>query len=209
MRNGMPTADCRTRRNEIFFVTGNVRKFEELAAVIPGLRQITWDLPEIQEIDPQAIIRAKLGEAVRLLESDSNYRVGSPARLIVEDTSLYFDCLQGQLPGPLVKWFLQAIGNEGLHGLCAGYGRGDFRAVTRSVIGCRNLGSGRTSFHSASLAGKIVPPRGDMDFGWGPIFQPTGYDQTFGEMDRAVKESLSMRAAAARELNEFLDQRAP
>ena len=26
--------------------------------------------------------------------------------------------------------------------------------------------------------GKIVPPRGPGDFGWDPIFQPDGYDQT-------------------------------
>lgn len=26
--------------------------------------------------------------------------------------------------------------------------------------------------------GKIVPPRGPIDFGWDPIFQPDGYEQT-------------------------------
>lgn len=29
-----------------------------------------------------------------------------------------------------------------------------------------------------TLQGKIVPPRGPKDFGWDPIFQPDGYEQT-------------------------------
>lgn len=28
------------------------------------------------------------------------------------------------------------------------------------------------------MQGKIVPPRGPKDFGWDPIFQPDGFDQT-------------------------------
>ncbi|MFS7988926.1 putative nucleotide diphosphatase [Helianthus anomalus] len=27
--------------------------------------------------------------------------------------------------------------------------------------------------------GKIVPARGPPDFGWDPVFEPEGYDQTY------------------------------
>ena len=40
------------------------------------------------------------------------------------------------------------------------------------------------------------PPRGDRGFGYDPIFIPEGYDQTFGEMDPVVKESMSHRTRA-------------
>lgn len=40
------------------------------------------------------------------------------------------------------------------------------------------------------------PPRGDRGFGYDPIFVPDGYSETFGEMDPALKDSLSHRARA-------------
>lgn len=40
------------------------------------------------------------------------------------------------------------------------------------------------------------PPRGDRGFGYDPIFVPEGYGETFGEMDPALKDSISHRARA-------------
>lgn len=40
------------------------------------------------------------------------------------------------------------------------------------------------------------PMRGDLGFGFDPIFTPDGYDQTFGEMDPAKKHEMSHRADA-------------
>ena len=40
------------------------------------------------------------------------------------------------------------------------------------------------------------PPRGDRGFGYDPIFVPDGYAETFGEMDPALKDSISHRARA-------------
>ncbi len=40
------------------------------------------------------------------------------------------------------------------------------------------------------------PPRGDRGFGYDPIFIPDGHALTFGEMEPAVKDSLSHRALA-------------
>jgi XTP/dITP diphosphohydrolase len=48
------------------------------------------------------------------------------------------------------------------------------------------------------------PPRGDRGFGYDPIFIPEGYDQTFGEMDPALKDSLSHRARAFEKLKAAL-----
>jgi XTP/dITP diphosphohydrolase len=47
------------------------------------------------------------------------------------------------------------------------------------------------------MEGQIVwPMRGDQGHGYDPIFQPQGYSQTFGEMDRWEKNKISHRADA-------------
>ncbi len=48
------------------------------------------------------------------------------------------------------------------------------------------------------------PPRGDRGFGYDPIFIPEGYDLTFGELDPALKDSLSHRARAFAKLKAAL-----
>lgn len=42
----------------------------------------------------------------------------------------------------------------------------------------------------------VFPGRGDRGFGFDPIFQPLGFDQTFGELEPAAKDAMSHRARA-------------
>ncbi len=42
----------------------------------------------------------------------------------------------------------------------------------------------------------VWPPRGDQGFGYDPMFQPAGYDITFGEMPELDKRAISHRAQA-------------
>ena len=51
------------------------------------------------------------------------------------------------------------------------------------------------------MPGQVVwPMRGDQGHGYDPIFQPDGYDITFGEMDRWEKNRISHRADAFKKL---------
>jgi XTP/dITP diphosphohydrolase len=51
------------------------------------------------------------------------------------------------------------------------------------------------------MPGQVVwPMRGDQGHGYDPIFQPDGFDVTFGEMDRWEKNRISHRADAFRKL---------
>lgn len=51
------------------------------------------------------------------------------------------------------------------------------------------------------MRGQVVwPMRGDQGHGYDPIFQPDGYDLTFGEMDRWEKNRISHRSDAFRKL---------
>ena len=54
--------------------------------------------------------------------------------------------------------------------------------------------------------GTIVKPRGKRDFGWDPVFQPNGFDQTYAELDSAVKNSISHRGRALEKLKAYFQE---
>ena len=60
---------------------------------------------------------------------------------------------------------------------------------------------GHDEIAEGRMEGRIVwPMRGDQGHGYDPIFQPDGYDLTFGEMDRWEKNRISHRAKAFEQL---------
>ncbi len=56
------------------------------------------------------------------------------------------------------------------------------------------------SFEGRVDGALVWPPRGERGFGYDPIFLPTGYAITFGEMAPHKKHAISHRAAAFRRL---------
>lgn len=174
----------------LYFLTGNKNKISEAQSILgDSFEAYEVDLPEIQELDPHKIIEAKLYEARR-------HKLGS---FFVEDTSLYFDKMNG-LPGPLIKWFMESIGNSGLYEITKSWGSG---ATAKTVIGYMDEND-RVSFVEGAIKGTIVKPRGETNFGWDPIFLPKGHDKTFAEMDGAEKNEVSMRKLALQELKKLL-----
>jgi inosine triphosphate pyrophosphatase len=174
----------------ILFVTGNKGKLKEAKTIIPEIEGCDIDLPEIQEVDSKKIIEHKLIEAAKY----------SQENLMVEDGSVYMDCING-LPGPLIKWFSKTIGNEGIAKIAKGLGNN--KAVATVWIGFRDK-KGKIKFFEGSIKGEIVEPRGENGFGWDPVFQPEGYDKTFGEMSEEEKNKVSMRRIALEKLKKYL-----
>ncbi|MFA5405940.1 MAG: non-canonical purine NTP pyrophosphatase [Candidatus Nanoarchaeia archaeon] len=176
----------------IYFITGNKDKFEEASALIPDLKQLDIDLPEIQEMDSKMIIEAKLSEALKHYSGE----------FIVDDTSVYLDCLNG-LPGPLIKWFLKALGRQGIYDLCNKLG--NYQATAKTIVGYTD--GKDIKFFEGELSGIVVPPVGDH-FGWDPIFKPDGYDKTLSLMSVDERNKIKMRGQALRKFNQFYKNKA-
>ncbi|HIC66597.1 MAG: RdgB/HAM1 family non-canonical purine NTP pyrophosphatase [Paracoccus sp. (in: a-proteobacteria)] len=62
---------------------------------------------------------------------------------------------------------------------------------------------GHDAVFEGTLPGRVVwPPRGAEGHGYDPIFMPEGHDVTLGEMQPALKNSLSHRARAVAKMIE-------
>merc|ERR1712216_873356 len=180
----------------ITFVTGNAKKLEEVRAIFAGhplaekLTNQKIDLPELQgEPDEIAAEKCKLAAA----------EVDGP--VITEDTCLCFNGLQG-LPGPYIKWFLDKLGHDGLNKMLVGFEDNSAYALCTFAF-CQGKGEKPLVF-SGRTEGRIVPPRGPLDFGWDPVFEPEGFDQTYAEMPKETKNSISHRGRALEKLKVWL-----
>ncbi|XP_030350743.1 inosine triphosphate pyrophosphatase isoform X6 [Strigops habroptila] len=201
-------------RRSVVFVTGNAKKLEEVTQILGDSFPYTLvakkiDLPEYQG-EPDEISVQKCREAARQPlwpasgehEFDSVYLVQGP--VIVEDTCLCFNALGG-LPGPYIKWFLEKLKPEGLYKLLAGFEDKSAYALCTFAFSTGNPEEPVKLF-KGQTHGLIVEPRGPRDFGWDPCFQPDGYNQTYAELPKAVKNSISHRYRALSELSAFFHQ---
>ena len=175
--------------NNIIFITGNKEKLKEAQKIIPKLIGKDIDLPEIQEVDAKKVIEVKLKEAYKHHKGE----------YIVEDTSLYFDCLNG-LPGPLIKWFLEKIGNKKLYELVKKFKNN--KAKAKTFIGYIDKRS-KVKYFEGIINGKIVSPKGNNGFGWDKIFMPNGFKKTFAQMTIEEKNNISMRKKALQKFIQY------
>lgn len=181
----------------ITFVTGNANKLSEVQAILSTgdpplvITSKALDLPELQGT-PAAIAEAKARAAAEA--------VGGP--VLVEDTSLAFTALGG-LPGPYIKWFLEALGVDRLGTLLAAHEDKSAHAVCTFAY-CGGVGQPVTVLEGRT-PGVIVEPRGETRFGWDPVFQPDeGGGRTYAEMPAAAKNAISHRGRALAKVRAFL-----
>src|SRR5687767_5300808 len=89
---------------EIYFATSNLDKCRELHELLQiPVHRVAIDLQEIQSLDVREVVEAKARQA---------YLLAGKA-VLVEDTGLSVRAWGG-LPGPLVTWFIQTVGTDGL-----------------------------------------------------------------------------------------------
>eukprot|EP00796_Vickermania_ingenoplastis_P011003 gene11003-7646_t len=211
----------------IIFVTGNEGKLREVQGFLshcPSIRiqAHRLDLTEVQEASAERISRAKAVEALRAINHLPPGAIqrtdGAPLEpVLVEDTSLCFDVL-GDLPGPYVKWFIEAVGCEGLAHMVDGFAstRKNYRAARAKCIFSYCTGFDPQTQEPdvvqfvGECYGHVLPaPQGKNGFGWDPIFAPdidqerrTPGTVSFAEMPMAKKAEISHRTNALMKLRE-------
>jgi inosine triphosphate pyrophosphatase len=183
----------------VSFVTGNKKKVEEVERILSTSGDLPFvmtscklDLPELQG-DPLHVAREKCALASREVNG----------AVITEDTSLCFNALNG-MPGIYIKWFLETNGLDGLNDMISF--SGDKTGYAQTVVAfCAGPGSEVLTFVGRT-EGTIVRPRGSLDFGWDPIFEPNeGNGLTYAEMTGDQKDSISHRKRAFVKFRDYID----
>ncbi len=83
-----------------------------------------------------------------------------------------------------------------------GLGDRDRAASFVAVLALASPDGGIALFRGEVAGCLVWPPRGTSGFGYDPMFVPTGYTQTFGEMEPGRKHRISHRARAFAKLVE-------
>ena len=192
---------------------GKVREIEALLAPygIETVSAAALDLPEPEETGTTFVMNAEL--KARSAADLS----GLPA--LSDDSGLCVEALGGE-PGIFsARWGTADPGIAGLAAVADLQGR-DFGVAMQRVqakLDALPEGASRDAHFVCALAlawpdghvewfegrvdGTLVwPPRGDKGHGYDPMFVPDGHDATFGELDDEVKNAISHRADAFRQL---------
>ena len=178
----------------VIFITGNQRKADFMAKYLNyPIDHRKLDLDEIQSLDVHVVIEHKVRQAYKVVKNP----------VLVEDIGLYFNAM-GRLPGVLIRWFLEEIGNDGLCRLLDVY---DDRSAVAKVCYAYYDGSLLKIF-DGEVAGRISDtPKGDDGFGWNCVFIPDGSNKTYAEMDGEETDKFSLRTTTVYPtIKEFLSE---
>jgi len=177
------------------FITGNKNKLVEVKAI----------LGDTVDLQSQSLDLVEIQGTIEEISSDKCRRAAEIIKgpVLVEDTCLCFNALK-ELPGPYIKWFMEALGHEGLNNMLAGFPDKSAQAVCTFAY---SEGPGHEPIiFQGRTDGKIVPARGPAAFGWDPIFEYEG--QTYAEMEKVEKNKISHRFRALEKLKTWLQQEA-
>ncbi|MEM2341283.1 MAG: XTP/dITP diphosphatase [Candidatus Bathyarchaeia archaeon] len=179
----------------IFFATGNINKFNEARRILAeyniAVAMLKVKTLEVQDDNIENI--AKI--SVLNISREINLPV------IVEDAGLFIEALNG-FPGPYSSYVYRTIGINGILKLMSGVK--NRRAQFKSTVAFCDLNGNVRCFNGVSNGRIAESPRGNMGFGFDPIFEPEEEpNKTFGEMTIEEKNVFSHRARALKMFAEW------
>lgn len=192
---------------KIVFATNNQHKLSEIRQILGSRVEVLSlndigcyvDIPETgTTLEENALQKAQY--------IYDNYHID----VFADDTGLEVEALNGA-PGVYSARYASMENSSASHDSEANMVRllkelGDNnnrRARFRTVIAL--IQQGKVHEFEGIVNGNIISERrGGEGFGYDPIFQPDGYDQTFAEMGAETKNQISHRARATQKLANYL-----
>ena len=187
-------------KQKIVFATNNAHKLEEVASILGD----NYEVLSLREIGCDADIPETADTfAGNALQKAQYVKQHFGYDCFADDSGLEVDALDGA-PGVYSARYSgggsEANMDKLLHNLTGERSRSaQFRTVIALLIGEETL------FFEGIVRGTITEERrGEGGFGYDPIFVPEGYELTFAELGSEVKNRISHRAKAVKQLAEHL-----
>ena len=189
-------------KKKLVVATNNAHKLEEIAAIL-GDEMELFSLKDIN-------CHAEIPETADTLEGNARQKAmyiyeNYGMDCFADDTGLEVEALNGA-PGVfsaryagdghdseanMQKLLKELKGNENR--------KAQFRTAICLIM------EGKEYLFEGIVKGAIIEEkRGGAGFGYDPIFDPEGYDQTFAELGNDIKNTISHRARAVEKLCKFL-----
>tara|TARA_R110002012_G_scaffold322099_1_gene555484 strand:+ start:17582 stop:18160 length:579 start_codon:yes stop_codon:yes gene_type:complete len=189
---------------KLVFATHNQNKVKEVQLLLPesihilSLQDIGCheEIPEIADsLEGNAILKANFVTA------------GYGYDCFADDTGLLVDALHGA-PGVVSARYAGTENNSeaNMNKLLNALRNHSQRKAHFKTVIALNLNGAQHLFEGKAHGEITSEKRGNHGFGYDPIFKPDGFEETFAELPIALKNNISHRAKAMKELLHFLNE---
>ncbi len=178
--------------SKLLFATSSKNKVREASDILGIPLEIAeLELPEIQSMDLETVVRKKVEAAFEILKKP----------VMVDDVGFKIDAWNG-FPGPFIKYLLHSLGNKKL--LQVLKDEKNKKIVAQCAIGYHD--GQKVHVIIGEIKGKFTNEERGKD-GWGFDFFviPEGQTKTMAELGFEEKNKVSHRHAALAKFKEFLD----
>jgi XTP/dITP diphosphohydrolase len=191
--------------HQLLLATRNAHKTREFAQILGDGFEVR-DLTDVAEL-PAVAESGLTFEANAILKAVETSR-HFPGFVVADDSGLEVDDLEGA-PGVRSARYAGegATDSANVAKLLAELARHDpvpHSARFRCSLALAQGGKILRTFDGVVEGTIVGVPRGRAGFGYDPVFQPRGFEQTFAELSPAEKNRISHRANAIRELRTVL-----
>ncbi|MDA8740302.1 RdgB/HAM1 family non-canonical purine NTP pyrophosphatase [Rhodobacteraceae bacterium] len=184
--------------------THNNGKLEEIASLIRPFSVSVKGAADLNLAEPDETETTFVGNA-KIKAHAAAQATGLPS--LSDDSGIEIDALDGAPGVYTADWAETTNGRDFIMAMTKANDMLDQRSAAhprKARFYCTLVMAwpdGHDEIFPGIMPGQVVwPMRGDQGHGYDPIFQPDGYDITFGEMDRWEKNKISHRADAFRKL---------
>lgn len=188
---------------KIVFATNNANKIKEVQRALPNIELVGLkDIGCFEELaEDQSTLQGNAQQKAQYVFE----KYGTPC--FADDTGLIIDALNGE-PGVYSARYAgeECDSEKNMDLVLSNLNDNNNRSAHFTTVICLFTKEG-PQFFEGSVEGSILTARTGQDgFGYDPIFQPTGFDQSFAQMSMDQKNQISHRGIAVRKLVAFLSK---